>query len=409
MHDPANLLSASYTYELPSSRIALYPADPRDSSRVLICRGEEPLGETRFEEIDHYLPPSALLVLNNTRVLHARLEFFKASGARIEIFCLNPLLPETDMEQAFTSTTSVVWNCLIGNSKRWKSGILTKSSESGSQTISLSAERLDTEGQVRFSWSPDGLPFAEIIRIFGEVPLPPYIERKHQPSDNQRYQTVYAEPLGSVAAPTAGLHFTPKVFSRLEKKNIQSAFLTLHVGAGTFKPLTSDVIGDHTMHSEEVFFSRTLVSTLLEKHSDGIFAVGTTSMRSLESLYWLGVNYIQGKMEGVHFDFGQWEAYHLNAEGINREMALRAVLDHMDTYTSPWIRGFTRLMIAPGYTFKMVDGLITNFHQPGSTLLLLVAAFAGERWREVYAHALAGDFRFLSYGDACLFVPSFRR
>lgn len=406
MHDPATLLSAAFTYELPSSRIALFPAEPRDQSRLLICSGEEPLREQKFEDLSGFLPKDSLLVLNNTRVLHARLVFFKPSGARIEIFCLNPLLPDTDIQMAFTCSSGVTWNCLIGNAKRWKSGVLSRSMVYQGQTITLSVSRQDAGGQVQFSWTPEMLPFSEIIGIFGEVPLPPYIEREHQASDDVQYQTVYADPLGSVAAPTAGLHFTERVFHELEQKNILPAFLTLHVGAGTFKPLTAAVIGDHEMHAEEVFFSRTLLESLLERHQAGIFAVGTTSMRSLESLYWLGVKYLREQTPCSHFDFGQWEAYRLDATGIDRKMALNAVLHLMKQTGVPEIRGFTRLMIAPGYQFKMVDGLITNFHQPGSTLLLLVAAFAGERWKEAYAYALAGDFRFLSYGDACLFIPT---
>jgi len=406
MQDPRQLLSEEFVYDLPVAKIALYPAGHREESKLLICRGNEEISASEFSSIAHYLPESGLLVLNNTRVLHARMVFNKPSGARIEIFCLQPVSPVHDIQLAFAQTSGVVWQCMTGNARRWKEGSLTSEKQIGEDKVKLTVTRTNIAGEIEFTWEPQQLRFEEIVGIFGEIPLPPYIERNSDSSDLERYQTVFAEPLGSVAAPTAGLHFTAGVFEKLKAKGIDHQFLTLHVGAGTFKPLNSKFIGEHEMHAEEVFIGKELIQALVKKCDSGIFAVGTTSMRTLETLYWLGLKANNRELSPEPFVFNQWEAYDKFAQNtLSRKESLTVLLDFLETNNMKGLRGNTRLMIAPGYPVKMVDGLITNFHQPGSTLLLLVSAFIGNRWKEAYSYALEHNFRFLSYGDACLFQP----
>lgn len=406
MQDPRQLLSDEFKYDLPAEKIALYPAGQREESKLLICRGNEEIYTDGFANIADYLPESCLLVLNNTRVLQARIEFFKTEGARIEIFCLHPVFPVHDIQLAFQLTSGVIWNCMIGNARRWKEGPLIRKIMVDDQNIELTVTRTESERNIEFSWEPKQLSFGEIINYFGEIPLPPYIERESDSNDMERYQTVFADPLGSVAAPTAGLHFTSGVFDKLKTKFIDHEFLTLHVGAGTFKPLNSKYIGEHEMHAEEVFISKHLIGALVEKCDSGIFAVGTTSMRTLETLYWLGLKAKNRELSCDPFVFNQWEAYgEILHNTISRKESLMALLEFLEENNMNGLRGYTRLMIAPGYKIRVVDGLITNFHQPGSTLLLLVSAFIGNRWKEAYNFALENNFRFLSYGDACLFQP----
>lgn len=406
MSDPRNLSTVDFNYELPPGRIAFYPSEQRDESRLLICRNNEPIRNDKFSSLGEYIPEGSLLVLNNTKVLHARLVFRKESGSRIEVFCLNPVNPVSDIQLAFGQKKPVSWNCLIGNSKRWKSGVLKKEGEISGQKVSLFAERIDGIETVKFSWEPAGFSFSEVVDCFGDVPLPPYISRETDSRDNERYQTVFADPMGSVAAPTAGLHFTSELFDKLKERDINTGFLTLHVGAGTFRPLSAELIGGHEMHSEEVFFNRDLLLALQKETYSKLYAVGTTSMRSLETIYWLGVKASAGELDPNCFNLNQWEAYDLAAKDlITRRESLDNLLLFMDKNGIAELRGFTKLMIAPSYRFMMADGLVTNFHQPGSTLLLLVSALIGDRWKEAYAYALDNDFRFLSYGDACLFEP----
>ncbi|MEE4178030.1 MAG: S-adenosylmethionine:tRNA ribosyltransferase-isomerase [Bacteroides sp.] len=398
----AGLRIEEYSYTLPQERIASFPLEQRDQSKLLVSRGGFII-ESRFDQIGQFLPAGSLMVLNNTRVVQARLEFFKETGARIEIFCLQPLKPVSDVHLALGLSSPVHWQCLVGNAKRWKSGVL--SLENPATGLRLTAEQLDRNGEefeVVFSWNPPNLSFGEVLELAGQTPLPPYITRKAEEKDKTTYQTVYAKDDGSVAAPTAGLHFTRKVFAELEAKEISTRFLTLHVGAGTFKPVSSETIGGHTMHSEQFLVDRKFLAALAN-HQGDIVAVGTTSMRTLESLYWLGVKMLQGyKPSDGYVRIEQWEPYMLRV-GVSVKESLTAIAAFMDKESLQTIQGETALIIVPEYEFKIVDVLITNFHQPRSTLLLLVAAFAGPAWKKAYDYAMHHGFRFLSYGDSCLF------
>lgn len=398
----AGLRIEEYSYALPPERIASFPLEQRDQSKLLISKGDF-ITESRFDQIGAFLPEGSLLVLNNTRVVQARLEFFKETGARIEIFCLQPIKPVTDVHLALGLSNPVSWQCLVGNAKRWKSGVL--SLENPLTGLRLTAEQVGRNGEdfeIVFSWSPSHLSFGEVLELAGLTPLPPYITRKAEEKDKTTYQTVYAKDDGSVAAPTAGLHFTPEVFKGLEEKDIKAKFLTLHVGAGTFKPVASETIGGHSMHSEQFLVDRRMLEDLTYREGD-IVAVGTTSMRTLESLYWLGVKMLKGyrPSDGL-VRIMQWEPYVTEGE-ISVMDSLSAIIAFMEKRGLQTIQGETGLIIVPGYEFRLVDILITNFHQPRSTLLLLVAAFAGPVWKEAYNFAMQNEFRFLSYGDSCLF------
>jgi len=401
-HHISGLKIDDYTYELPATRIASYPLEQRDQSKLLVSAGES-ISEARFSELADFLEPGSLMVLNNTRVVQARLEFFKETGARIEIFCLEPLTPVTDVQQALGHSSPVTWQCLVGNAKKWKAGQL--SLENKASRLKLSADMLSRKGEefeIAFSWEPASLSFGQILEQAGKTPLPPYITRDASESDKKAYQTVFAKDDGSVAAPTAGLHFTPAVFDALQQKDIGHRFLTLHVGAGTFKPVSSDTIGGHQMHREQFLVQRDLLEDLVQ-HQGKIVSVGTTSMRTLESLYWLGVKILNGyHAENGFACIDQWEPY-LTGSRPGLKESLVAILQYLHRHGLENLRGETALIIVPGYTFKLVDVLVTNFHQPRSTLLMLVAAFAGPVWKEAYEFALKNDFRFLSYGDSCLF------
>jgi S-adenosylmethionine:tRNA ribosyltransferase-isomerase len=389
-----------YTYDLPRERIAEYPVKERDQSKLLIT-DHAGIAQDRFENISKYLPGNGLMVFNNTRVIRARLLFFKNTGARIEVFCLEPVEPSAEINIAFESASPVVWRCLIGNARKWRSGKLNMMLGNGRG--SLSAEQIGKEEDsflVRFSWDTTSASFSEILDDAGKVPLPPYIEREAEEGDIHRYQTIYALHDGSVAAPTAGLHFTERVLDTLKKKDISFGNVTLHVGAGTFKPVEESDIRKHNMHTEQIIAGKTMVQKLLSG-KDHITAVGTTSMRTLESLYWYGVMLEEDKKAA--FSISQWEPYIADRRLPSREKALNNILALMESEKREFIAGDTSLIIVPGYQFHIADILVTNFHMPRSTLLLLVAAFAGDRWKEAYQYALNHDFRFLSYGDSCLF------
>jgi S-adenosylmethionine:tRNA ribosyltransferase-isomerase len=404
MSDPRTLSVHDLTYVLPAERIAQHPLADRDASRLLVYRDGR-IADHVFRELPGLLPPAALLVMNDTRVVNARLHFRKDTGAEIEVFCLEPE-GGGPVEEAFRQVGGVVWRCTLGNARRWKQGPLGQLFRSPKGDVQLFAERLPDDGhgaRVRFTWLPDALSFAEVLARAGEVPLPPYMHREAGVADQERYQTVYARQEGSVAAPTAGLHFTPAVLDALDARGVQRARLTLHVGAGTFRPVHADTMAGHTMHQERILVPREVVQLL----HDGvgarpIVATGTTTLRTLESLYWHGARILRGAVP-VELEVGQWEPYDTPPhEQPGAREALGAVLRWMDDRGVDQVTGSTALLIAPGYRIRMADALITNFHQPGSTLMLLVAAFVGPDWRRIYDHALAGGYRFLSYGDGSL-------
>jgi len=393
-----------FAYDLTDERIAKFPLTQRDESKLLIHKNGY-TAENSFKHLAEFLPPESFLVLNNTKVVRARLFFRKPTGATIEIFCLEPVEPTTEIQMAFQQKRTSVWKCLVGNARRWKSGSLHAEFIDGDNHYQLSAELNGKAGNaflIRFSWKPENMTFAEILEQAGKIPLPPYLHREAVESDTTRYQTVYALNDGSVAAPTAGLHFTDSVFDSLKKKNIGHDYLTLHVGAGTFKPVGDDGIENHEMHTEQVLIQRKLIENL--KNNIGkIVAVGTTSVRTLESIYWFGVKLETNK--SATFEIKQFDPYgNLTSPELSAEKALQNVIDHLGEEQSVLLLGSTQLMIFPGYRYRMINGMVTNFHQPRSTLLLLIAAWLGNQWKEIYDYALENDFRFLSYGDSCLFL-----
>ncbi len=393
---------SDYDYDLPEDRIAQYPVSERDASKVLVFKNGN-ISQDTFSNIDAHLPTGSLLVFNNTRVIRARILFRKESGALIEILCLEPLLP-SDYGLSFGSDDPVEWKCIVGNLKKWKTGILkTAIGDSGNN---LYAEKLRSEGDVwriKFSWDNNKLNFADVIESCGHIPLPPYINRGDEIEDLIRYQTVYSRIKGSVAAPTAGLHFTEAVFRKLRSAGINTAEITLHVGAGTFQPVKTENIYQHEMHTEHFFADRKTLKILIENIGK-IIPVGTTSVRTLESLYWLGVKLLD-KVKENHkkLALGQWEAYDL-PQKISPRDSLTALLNHMQINHLDALQGSTGILIVPGYNFRLTNGIITNFHQPKSTLLLLISAYTGKRWKELYIFALENNFRFLSYGDSSLLL-----
>jgi S-adenosylmethionine:tRNA ribosyltransferase-isomerase len=395
-----------FYYDLPQDRIAQFPLLKRDESKLLIYRKGKITQDTFFH-IPAYLPGHSLLIHNITRVIQARLKFRKETGALIEIFCLEPSEPTREIQLAFGQPSGVVWKCLVGNSKKWKTGNLEMRLSSGSTEILLKAcrkEQSEDHSLIEFRWEPASKSFSEILQLAGIIPLPPYMKRDSEENDKFRYQTIYARWEGSVAAPTAGLHFTPEVFEQLAKRHIAVREITLHVGAGTFKPVSAAHIMGHEMHTEQVVVGRDTIEAILNHDDKTIIAVGTTTLRTLESLYWHGVKAIVQNRKLHRLDVHQWDPYRHDLNiGIPLEKALQKVLSIMDDNDPEEISGQTRLMIVPGYRFRVPDILITNFHMPQSTLLLLVSAFIGDDWKEVYRYALENDFRFLSYGDSCLF------
>ena len=404
--DPKNILISDYSYELIEDRIALHPNPERDSSKLLIVQGLN-IKQDSFRNIASHLPTQSLIIFNNTRVIAARLLFEKTTGARIEVFCLEPAPGSGDTGLSLASRATVTWKCFVGNASAWNPGmVLDKNITSVEGDFLLHAKLLSFNEDhflVQLSWEPQDLTFAEILQAAGAIPLPPYIKRLAEPEDSERYQTVYALLAGSVAAPTAGLHFTERTFRSLEEKEIEKDFVTLHVGAGTFKPVKSKTLEDHQMHSEYIEINYSLVENLVSDKGRKIIAVGTTSLRTLESLYWIGKKLMADPALSINnLNVQQWEPYE-STKTIPSSEALNALKEWMKITDTSRLIVRTSLLIVPGYQFKIVDILITNFHQPGSTLLLLVAAFIGEEWKSVYTYALDNNFRFLSYGDACLF------
>ncbi len=405
--DPKNIRIEDFDYPLPDERIARFPLKDRDRSKLLVFRDSRPATYS-FHQLPEVLPPDAHLVFNDTKVIHARIHFTLPNGKPLEILCLEPEVP-ADHQLNLSGGSPVVWKCLIGGNRRWKSGEITRSIVLGDRTVRLTAQRteaLEDAFLVTFSWDHPGLSFGELLAAAGIIPLPPYLKREAEAADNLTYQTVYARTEGSVAAPTAGLHFTDQVLSALSQRGHHTSRVTLHVGAGTFRPVKTDTIGDHAMHQESVFFTRDTIAGLLDalKARQTVIAVGTTSTRSLESLYWHGCRLAAGQAD-AHLDIDQWVPYS-DLPAVPAVEALERVLERMQVNDIHQLEGHTRLIIAPGYQYRMIKGLITNFHQPKSTLLLLVAALIGDSWKEVYRYALENDFRFLSYGDSSLLMAT---
>ena len=391
---------SDYTSDLPDDRIARYPVSPRDASKLLVYKNGA-IDHLRFRQLTDQLPADSLLVFNDTRVIPARVYFQKSTGATIEILLLHPEVPTRIINDAMLVTRQSTWACMIGNKKRWKlAETLTRVISIQEKSVTLQASYADYEQNlVQLSWDSDAT-FLDIVLALGEIPLPPYLRRATETQDQDTYQTVYARQEGAVAAPTAGLHFTDAVLQQLADKGIQRAFLTLHVGAGTFQPIKVETITEHHMHSEQVVYTRGLIESLLQKTAR-IIPVGTTSLRSLESLYWYGVKLLRG--ESAEFWIEKLYPYSvLEAEVPSAQQSLTAVLAFMQNQNLTEITGETEIFIFPGYTFRLCKGLITNFHQPGSTLILLVAALVGEHWKKIYEEALSQDYRFLSYGDSSL-------
>ena len=393
--DPRSIKIEDYTYHLPADKIAEFPLAERDQSRLLHYEGRK-IEDRTFSDITSLIPSNSLLVLNNTRVIEARLLFRKPTGAQVELFCLEP--QGQPVEQALQSRSAVVWKCMIGGASKWKPGqLLQKEVSAGATVVLLTAKYLSKEEDsflIEFSWTNNS-QFAEVLHEAGAIPLPPYIKRSAQQLDSQRYQTVFGIQEGSVAAPTAALHFTDQLLQEIKTK-AKVDFITLHVGAGTFKPVKTETIADHRMHAEPFTVHRRLVEQLIS--SDYTIAVGTTSLRSLESLYWLGVKLRCGELND--WSLGQWEAYDLGKHEVPVKESLTVVRNWMIEHDAAELHCSTSLIIVPGYHIKIPSALITNFHQPQSTLLLLVAAFVGEDWRKIYDHALQQNYRFLSYGDS---------
>ncbi len=403
MIDVKHITIDDYDYPLPEERIAKYPLAERDASNLLVLKDNQ-IQKSQFRNLGDFLPENALLVFNETKVIRARLQFHKSTGSRIEVFCLEP---EQDYQVAFAATSPVKWKCLVGNAKRWKEGKLSMPLSVNSQETMLYAERLahnDQYSEIEFSWSPETLPFASVIEAAGEIPLPPYLHRDAEPSDRDRYQTVFARYDGSVAAPTAGLHFTQPLIAHLREQGFSFDEVTLHVGAGTFRPVSTETIGEHAMHSETIVVRKSLIENLIHHIGKPIIPVGTTSTRTLESLYWIGVMLAEQGMELRPLHIEQWFPYESHAP-ISTAKALQYIVDYLDRHHLTRLEANTSLMIAPSYKMRVITGLITNFHQPKSTLLLLVSALIGDRWKDCYRFALDNGFRFLSYGDSCLFLP----
>ncbi len=402
MVDIKDIRIEEFNYPLPDERIAKYPLTERDKCKLLVRQQNGNISEHIFCELPELLPHDSILVYNNTRVINARLRFHKGEGgALIEIFCLEPIEPR-DYAVNFAQQESCSWLCFVGNSKKWKQGSLSMKLQIDNKDTVLSATRIDKEGNasiIKFTWD-NNFTFAQIIEAAGEIPIPPYLNRQTECNDKTNYQTVYSHIDGSVAAPTAGLHFTPEVLNKITALNIPRRELTLHVGAGTFQPVKSENIGEHEMHSEFIAVSRSLIIELSETDRK-VIAVGTTSVRTLESLYHIGCLISQNKWDG---EVPQWYPYDKCHPNLSVSEALNHILNHLDKSGQDTLIASTRIIIAPGYEYKIVRGIITNFHQPQSTLLLLVSAFVNGDWKPIYDYALDNDFRFLSYGDATLLL-----
>jgi S-adenosylmethionine:tRNA ribosyltransferase-isomerase len=408
MH-PKNLSIKDYTYSLPAEKIPFHPLEERDASRLLVYK-KGIIQEDLYKSLPLIIAPESVLVFNNTKVVEARLIFQKETGGAIEIFCLEPDERYKDITTGMRQQGYVLWKCLVGGASKWKPGqVLQKIIKTGTHTINLEArfvEKLSDAFLIELSWNPFSFTFAEVLHYAGFIPLPPYIKRNPDTKDLERYQTVYAQQEGSVAAPTAGLHFTQQLLTALQEKNCTAAFVSLHVGAGTFKPVKAALLEEHEMHAE--FFEVDIATlNLLKQNAGKIYAVGTTSLRTIESLYWMGVKTIkQPAIKAEQLSITQWEVYDtLAAAEVPVPEALESLLQWMQRNKLTRILSKTQILIAPGYNLKTIKGLITNFHQPESTLLLLVAALIGDDWKKVYNYALENNFKFLSYGDGCLLEP----
>ena len=406
--DPKHIRISEFNYPLPDERIAKFPLPVRDQSKLLVYRHGE-VAEDIFTSLPSYLPTGSLMIFNNTKVIQARLHFRKETGALIEVFCLEPIQPN-DYVLNFQQTEHTAWLCMIGNLKKWKEGVLRKEMTVKGKPITLTAERGACQGTshwVDFRWDNREITFADILEVFGELPIPPYLNRDTQESDKETYQTVYSKIKGSVAAPTAGLHFTPRVLDALREKGVDLEELTLHVGAGTFKPVKSEEIEGHEMHTEYISVSRGTLEKLIA-HDGQAIAVGTTSVRTLESLYHIGITLLNNP-EATENDLHvrQWQPYEMSAEvaATPAAEALQAIVQYLDRHGMETLHTSTQIIIAPGYEYRIVKAMVTNFHQPQSTLLLLVSAFVHGDWRKIYDYALGHGFRFLSYGDSSLLIP----
>ncbi|MBQ1696134.1 MAG: S-adenosylmethionine:tRNA ribosyltransferase-isomerase [Bacteroidales bacterium] len=399
-----NININDYNYDLPDEKIAKYPLDERDMSKLLVFDGDK-IEEDRFRNISTHLPAGSLLLFNDTKVINARMIFEKETGARIEVFCLDPISP-SDYAQAFAQNGRCSWKCLVGNSKKWKDGRLKKSIIVDGKNLDLYITRVREIGnsfEILFEWDNPDICFSQIIDVAGNIPIPPYLNRNSEDIDKVRYQTVYSHYQGSVAAPTAGLHFTERVMGDLKRCNIQSDAVTLHVGAGTFQPVKTDNAAEHEMHTEHFIVKRTTIEKIVQ-YLGNITITGTTTVRTVESLFCVGAQIFENKdVDAEEFHVSQWEAYEYKDKYDVREI-LENLLSWMTAKGLEYIRCATQIMIVPGFRFRITDRLITNFHQPKSTLLLLLSAFIGDEWRKVYGYALENNFRFLSYGDSCLFL-----
>lgn len=406
--EPKHIRISEFNYPLPDERIAKFPLPVRDQSKLLLYRHGE-ITEDIFTSLPDYLPANSLMIFNNTKVIQARLHFHKETGALIEVFCLEPIQPN-DYVLNFQQTEHAAWLCMIGNLKKWKEGALKREITVKGKPLTLTAERGACHGTshwVDFRWNNPEITFADILEVFGELPIPPYLNRETQESDKETYQTVYSKIKGSVAAPTAGLHFTPRVLDALREKGVALEELTLHVGAGTFKPVKSEEIEGHEMHTEYISVNRSTLEKLVA-HEGKAIAVGTTSVRTLESLYHIGVTLLHNPNateEDLHVK--QWQPYEtaLETAATPAVDALQAIIAYLDRHHMETLHSSTQIIIAPGYEYRIVKAMVTNFHQPQSTLLLLVSAFLHGDWRKIYDYALAHDFRFLSYGDSSLLIP----
>jgi S-adenosylmethionine:tRNA ribosyltransferase-isomerase len=403
--DTKHIKISEFNYPLPDERIAKFPLSNRDESKLLVYRQGE-VSEDRFTSLPDYLEPGEMMVFNNTKVIQARLHFRKETGALIEVFCLEPIAPN-DYVLSFQQTKKCSWLCMVGNLKKWKEGTLKREVEVKGKTITLSATRGECRGTshwIDFEWDDDSLTFADVLEAVGELPIPPYLNRETQESDKQTYQTVYSKIKGSVAAPTAGLHFTERVLKALDEKGIDREELTLHVGAGTFKPVKSEEIEGHEMHTEYISVNKGTIEKLIA-HGGKTIAVGTTSVRTLESLYYIGILiHLNPEANQEELHVKQWMPYEPHP-ALTPVESLQNILDYLKRNNMEALHTSTQIIIAPGYEYKIVKKIVTNFHQPQSTLLLLVSAFVKGDWKKIYDYALSHDFRFLSYGDSSLLIP----
>lgn len=393
-----------YNYPLPAEKIAYFPAGSRDQSQLLVHK-DGTITDATFKDLAQFLGPNDVLAFNNSRVIHARLLVHNRNGAAIEIFCLEPLAPTREIQEAFVQTSRVSWKCFVGNAKRWKEPIefIVEVNQKPLAITAVKGENSDGAFEVTFLWEDETVTLAEWIEAYGKIPLPPYIKRAAQNEDEQRYQTIFAQHNGSVAAPTAGLHFTDEVFRSLKEKKIENLWVTLHVGAGTFKPVSTETIGEHLMHKEQIVITRETIEAILNCNNKKIIAVGTTVARTLESLFIIGAKLYLNLPDP--FNVQQWEIYE-NEElrKVDATTSLKMIYNYLIDNNLHFLTASTALMITPGYEHKIAKGLITNFHQPQSTLLLLIASYLGDKWKEIYQHALTHNYRFLSYGDSNLYL-----